>query len=241
MANLKINTTQNVNLDYKVVSIGERILALLVDLFIFFLYFFIIDLLTSFLDEIFTDDWTIFGLQSLLYLPVMFYSLYMHILFNGRTVGKMIVKTRVVNVDGSPVHWSNLMIRWMLRIVDLWIFSGSIAVLTILFSDKNQRLGDAAAGTVVISTKNNLNISHTILEEVEDCYEPKFIMVTKLTDKDVRLIKETFIIAKRSNDYKTLNVLRVKVESVLETSSDLYDRQYLDTVLKDYNYFTQNM
>jgi len=241
MANLKINTTQNVNLDYKIVSIGDRILALLVDLFIFFLYFFIIELITSFLDTIFTDDWTVFGLQSLLFLPVMFYSLYMHILFNGRTVGKMIVKTRVVKVDGSPVHWSNLIIRWMLRLVDLWIFFGSVSVLTILFSEKRQRLGDSAAGTVVISTKNNLNISHTILEEVEDSYEPKFIMVTRLTDKDVRLIKETFIIAKRSYDYKTLNALRVKVESILETSSDLYDRQYIDTVLKDYNYYTQNM
>ena len=40
---------------------------------------------------------------------------------------------------------------------------------------------------------------------MEANYEPKFIMVTKLTDKDVRLIKETYIIAKRSNDYKTLN------------------------------------
>jgi len=165
----------------------------------------------------------------------------MHIIFNGRTVGKMIIKTRVVKVDGSPVHWSNLIIRWMLRLVDLWIFFGSVSVLTILFSEKRQRLGDSAAGTVVISTKNNLNISHTILEEVEDGYEPKFITATRLTDKDVRLIKETFIIAKNSNDYKTLNALRVKVESILETNSDLYDRQYIDTALKDYNYFTQNM
>jgi len=241
MANLKINTTQNVNLDYKIVSIGNRILALLVDLFIFFLYFYIVELATSFLDTIFSNDWTVFGLQSLLLLPVMFYSLYMHILFNGRTVGKMIVKTRVVKVDGAPVHWSNLIIRWMLRLVDLWIFFGAVSVLTILFSEKRQRLGDAAAGTVVISTKNSLTISHTILEEVEDSYLPKFMMVTKLTDKDVRLIKETYSIAKKSNDYKTLNALRVKVESILETNSELYDRQYIDTVLKDYNYYTQNM
>ena len=241
MANLKINTTQNVNLDYKIVGIGERILALVVDLFIFFLYFFIIEMITSFFDHIFSDDWTVFGLRSLLFLPIMFYSLYMHILFNGRTFGKMIVKTRVVKIDGTPVHWSNLLIRWMLRLVDLWIFFGSISVLTILFSDKRQRLGDAAAGTVVISTKNSVKITHTILEEIEENYDPKFIMVTKLTDKDVRLIKETYIIAKRTNDYKTLKALREKVERVLETKSDLYDRQYLDTILKDYNYFTQNM
>jgi len=241
MANLKINTTQNVNLDYKIVGIGERILALVVDLFIFFLYFFIIEMITSFMDMIFSDEWTVFGLQSLLFLPIIFYSLYMHIIFNGRTFGKMIVKTRVVKIDGTPVHWSNFLIRWMLRLVDLWIFFGSISVLTILFSDKRQRLGDAAAGTVVISTKNTVKITHTILEEIEDNYKPKFIMVTKLTDKDVRLIKETYGIAKRTNDYKTLKALRTKVESVLETKSDLYDMQYLDTVLKDYNYFTQSM
>jgi len=241
MANLKINTTQNVNLDYKIVGIGERILALVVDLFIFFLYFFIIELITSFFDSVFSDNWTVFGLRSLLFLPIMFYSLYMHIIFNGRTFGKMIVKTRVVKIDGTPVHWSNFLVRWLLRLIDLWIFFGSISVLSILFSDKRQRLGDAAAGTVVISTKNTVKITHTILEEVEENYEPKFIMVTKLTDKDVRLIKETYHIARRSSDFKTLKALRTKVESILETKSDLYDIQYLDIVLKDYNYYTQRM
>jgi uncharacterized RDD family membrane protein YckC len=241
MAELKINTTQNVNLDYKIVGIGERILALVIDLFVFFLYLFIVDVVTSIIDDAFSDSWTVFGIQSLLFIPIMFYSLYMHIIFNGKTVGKMIVKTRVVKIDGSPVHWSNFMIRWMLRLVDLWIFFGTISILTILFSDKRQRLGDSAAGTVVISTKNAVKITHTILEEVEETYEPKFIMVTKLSDKDVRLIKETFIIAKRSRDFKTLKALRVKVEGILDTKSELYDLQYIDTVLKDYNYFTQSM
>jgi len=241
MANLKINTTQNVNLGYKVVGIGERLLAFVIDLFIFILYFYIVSLITSFIDNVVNDRWTVFGIESLLILPVMFYSLYMHMLFNGRTVGKMILKIRVVKVDGSPVHWSNFMIRWMLRLVDLWIFSGSVGMLTILFSEKKQRLGDAAAGTVVISIKNNVKITHTILEEFEDTYKPKFLSVTKLSDKDVRLIKETFLIAKRSNDYKTLKALRNKVEGILEEKSDLYDKQFIDTVLKDYNYFTQNM
>lgn len=98
-----------------------------------------------------------------------------------------------------------------------------------------------AAGTVVISTKNKLKISHTILEEISDSYEPTFLNVTKLTDKDVRLIKETFHIALSSSDFKTLNLLRKKVESVLQVESQLYDRQFIDTILKDYNYFTQNM
>ena len=165
----------------------------------------------------------------------------MHSLFNGRTVGKLLLKMRVVRVDGTPVHWSNYLVRWMLRLVDIWIFVGAIGILSILFSSKRQRLGDAAAGTVVISTKNKTKVSHTILEEVADTYVPKFTNVTLLTDKDVRLIKDTFRIARNSKDFKTMKALRVKVESILATESDLFDEQYLDTVLKDYNFYTQKL
>jgi uncharacterized RDD family membrane protein YckC len=241
MANLAINTSQNVNLDYKIVSVGERILGFVIDLFLFFLYFYIVQVITSAMDMAFSDNWTVFGLQQMLLLPVMFYSLYMHILFNGRTIGKMIMKTRVVKVDGTPVHWSNYLTLWMLRIVDLWLFWGCVGVLTCLFSEKRQRVGDMAAGTVVISTKNRVKITHTILEEVEEAYDPTFLTVTQLTDKDVRLIKETFQIAIKSKDYKTLNLLRKKVAGILEIESELYDKQFIEIILKDYHYFTQHM
>ncbi len=241
MGNLQINTTQNVNLNYKIASIGERILAFLIDGFILYLYAILVNLIGDAIGYVYEDRWTQRGLVSLIFLPAMFYSVIMHSLFNGRTVGKILLKMRVVRLDGSPVHWSNYLVRWMLRLVDIWLFLGSIGLLTILFSERRQRLGDAAAGTVVISTKNKTKVSHTILEEVEEIYEPKFTNVTLLTDKDVRLIKDTYIIAKRSNDYKTLTALRIKVESILQTKSELYDRQYLDTVLKDYNYYTQKL
>ncbi len=241
MSNLQINTTQNVNLDYKIVSIGERILAFLIDAFILYLYAVLVNVIGNAISYVYQDSWTQRGLVALIFLPAMFYSLLMHSLFNGRTVGKMLLKMRVVRVDGTPVHWSNYLVRWMLRLVDIWLFAGSIGLLTILFSEKRQRLGDAAAGTVVIGTKHTAKISHTILEEVEEAYIPVFTNVTQLTDKDVRLIKDTYHIARNSNDYKTLKILRDKVESLLNTGSDLYDAQYLDTVLKDYNFYTQKI
>ncbi len=241
MSNLQINTTQNVNLDYKIVSIGERIVAFLIDGFILYLYAILIRYIGQAIEYMYDDTWTQRGLMGLIFIPAMFYSLLMHSLFNGRTVGKLLLKMRVVRVNGTPVHWSNYLVRWMLRLVDIWLFLGSIGLLTILFSEKRQRLGDAAAGTVVISTKNKTKVSHTILEEVEETYVPKFTNVTMLTDKDVRLIKDTYRIAKRSNDYKTMKVLRDKVESILVSNSELYDVQYLDTVLKDYNFYTQKL
>ena len=241
MTNLAINTTQNVNLDYKIANVGERVLGFLIDAFLFFVYLYIVELITDVLGIAFSDNWTIFGLQQLLMIPVFFYSLYMHILFNGRTVGKIVMKTRVVKVDGSPVHWSNYLTLWMLRLVDIWMFLGSIGLIALLFSEKHQRVGDAAAGTVVVTYKKKTKISHTILEEIADDYKPTFMNVTALTDKDARLIKETYLVAVRSSDYRTLKILREKVESVVETKSELYDRQFIDTILKDYNHFTQHM
>lgn len=241
MNNLQINTTQNVNLNYTIVGIGERIVSFFIDAFILYLYAILVNLIGDAIGYIYDDRWTQRGLVALIFLPAMFYSLVMHVVFNGRTVGKMLLKMRVVKMDGSPVHWSNYLVRWMLRLVDIWLFIGSIGILTILFSEKRQRLGDAAAGTVVISTKNKTKVSHTILEEVEHSYQPQFTNVTLLTDKDIRLIKETFAIATKSNDFKTLKVLRVKVDSILQSNSDLYDKEYLDTVLKDYNYYTQQL
>jgi len=241
MANLVINTPQNVNLQFKLVSVGERILGFLIDLFVMSLYLYVIEQITGVMGEIFDDDWTIFGLQQFLLLPVMFYSLYMHILFEGRTIGKFVMRTKVVKLDGTPVHWSDYITLWMLRILDIWMFLGSIGLLTTLFSAKNQRLGDMAAGTAVISVKKKFQISHTILEEVKDNYKPTFLNVTELSDKDVRLIKETYLIALKSNDYKTLNLLRKKVCDLLNIESKLYDKQLLDILLKDYNHFTQNM
>lgn len=241
MGNLQINTTQNVNLDYKIVSIGERIVAFLIDGFILWMYAFLVNIVIDAMGYIYEDTWTQRGLAAFIFLPAMFYSLLTHSIFNGRTVGKMLLKMRVVRLDGTPVHWSNYLVRWMLRLVDIWIFLGSIGILSILFSERRQRVGDAAAGTVVISTKNKTKVSHTILEEIKEVYTPQFTNVTLLTDKDVRLIKDTFLIARRSNDFKTLTALRSKVEGLLSIKSDLYDVQFLDTVLKDYNYYTQKM
>ena len=113
--------------------------------------------------------------------------------------------------------------------------------MSILFSDIKQRVGDYAARTVVISTKKKHKISSTILEELATDYEPVFANVTQLSDKDVRIIKETFNISKKHNDFKTMTLLRNKITGLLNIESDLYDKDFLDTILKDYNYYTQSM
>jgi hypothetical protein len=79
------------------------------------------------------------------------------------------------------------------------------------------------------------------LEDITDDYKPVFNTVTQLSDKDVRIIKEAFTIAKKNNDFKTLTLLKSKICEVLKIESDQYDKEFIDTILKDYNYYTQNM
>lgn len=241
MSKLAINTAQNVNLDYKLIGLGERMVAFLIDGLILITYMTIIENLVN-VSEIFdTDSWTRRGFLGLFTLPALFYSVICHILFGGQTIGKMIMKIKVVSVNGEPTQWYNFFVRWMLRIVDLWIFSPSIGVLSILLSDKKQRVGDSAAGTVVISVKKKHRITSTILEDINDDYEPVFSNVTQLSDKDVRIIKEAFSISRRNNDFKTLTILKKKICDTLSIESKLYDVQFIDTILKDYNYYTQRM
>ena len=241
MSKLAINTAQNVNLDYKLIGIGERFVAFLIDGLILTAYMFIIENLVEVSTIFDTDSWTRRGFLGLFTLPALFYSLLCHVLFSGQTIGKMVMKIKVVRFDGSPTQWYNLLVRWMLRIVDIWLFFASIGVMSILLSDKKQRVGDGAAGTVVISVKKKHKITSTILEDITDDYEPVFNTVTQLSDKDVRIIKETFLISKKNKDYKTLTLLRNKICSLLQIESELFDKEFIDTILKDYNYYTQNM
>ncbi len=68
----------------------------------------------------------------------------------GRTPGKALLGLRVVTVEGAPVRFRHAAIRAALGLVDFALTSGLAAVLSSLWSSRNQRLGDLVAGTVVL-------------------------------------------------------------------------------------------
>jgi len=75
-------------------------------------------------------------------------------LWRGRTPGKAALGLRVVTTDGAPIRFRHAAVRGFLMLVDFYLTSGAVAVLCVLFTADNQRLGDLAAGTLVLSQRS---------------------------------------------------------------------------------------
>ncbi|QTD37923.1 RDD family protein [Polaribacter batillariae] len=270
MKTLQIKTAQNVNIKFTMASVGQRLLAFGADNVIKFAYLYIVYRVFNFaaLEKMFNgDNWTVQAISVLVLIPVTFYSLYTEILLDGQTIGKKLLKIKVINEDGFKPSISDYIMRWFLRIVDfnlfillaiyifsvgmpnedlivvlLFIFGKMVGLLLILFTKKNQRFGDMIANTVVIYLKDEAKFSDTILVNLENEYVPTYPNVIKLSDNDVRIIKETFKNAKKFNDFKTQIKLRSKIQEVTGiVSLHKSDTEFINTVLKDYNYYTQKM
>jgi uncharacterized RDD family membrane protein YckC len=270
MKTLQIKTAQNVNIKFTVATVFQRLFAFSIDNLIKFAYLYFANKIVSFssLDASLNGDgWTIKAVEVLFLIPITFYSLYSEILMDGQTIGKRLLKLKVINIDGYKPSITDYMMRWFLRVVDfnlflllfvyvaslglndqyvllvlIFLFGKLVGFFLILFTNKSQRFGDIIANTIVIYLKDDVKFSQTILEDIQFDYKPTYANVIKLSDNDLRIIKETYKTAVRHNDFKTLIKLRSKILEVTDIKSiHKSDIEFIDTVLKDYNYYTQSM
>lgn len=247
MSELSINTTQNVKINFIAASVGERLGAFFIDLFIIICYITALSIILFDwlqLDRLMVnlDGWSRGAIFLLLYSPVIVYSLVLESVFEGQSLGKKLLKIKVVKIDGYQAGFGDYLIRWFFRVIDFFTFFGLPGLITVITSQKSQRLGDMAAGTAVITLKNKINISHTILEEIGEAYVPTYPLVIKLSDNDMRIIKETYQKAAAKNDHEVIYKLVAKIESVTGIKNQSGNNSdFIRIILKDYNFYTQNM
>ena len=159
----------------------------------------------------------------------------------GQTFGKKIMKIRVVKIDGYQASFGDYFVRWIFRIVDVFSSGGVVGLITVIVSKNNQRFGGMVSGTAVISLKNKINISHTILENLQQDYVPDFPQVVLLSDNDMRIIKSNYQKAVLTYDKIILHQLSNKIKEILKLEIDhreLTEKQFIDKIIKDYNYYT---
>jgi len=181
MGVIKVPTSFNIDVEFEIPEFYRRLIALLIDVVIEFLY---LRIAIKIFEEILKsrrgfdmDD--LYDLQAiwlLLFLPILIYHIVLEITMNGQSVGKKIMAIRVVNENGGRASISQFFIRWLLRISDVWIAS------LLLFLATNPGFGRDLETTfmvlaalaflvtdivLVVTTKKNQRIgdilAHTIL------------------------------------------------------------------------------
>jgi uncharacterized RDD family membrane protein YckC len=238
MNEFQIETAQNVGINQNVAHIGDRMLGYVIDSLVILFYTISVFLFLGAIDLNMRDTWAIYLLMSL---PAFLYYVLLETFFNGKTVGKLIMQTRVVKLDGSKPSFANYFVRWILRIIDVVMTFGGLAVLTILIKGNGQRIGDIAAGTTVISEKEILSIEDTILKEIPLDYVPKYSQVTVLNDTDIQTVKNLYDEAVFKGNHGIVLNMSKRLEEVMQVEAKETPMSFVATVIKDYNYYTQKM
>ena len=144
-----IVTPEAVVLDLPIASAGLRVIARGLDILIsFFAAFLLLIGLGVLNDETVTIIFgSLIGFALLLGYPVL-----MEAFWGGRTLGKAIMKLRVVRDDGAPIALTHATARGALGLIDVWGTFGFIGLISMVVSRRSQRLGDLVGGTLVVRT-----------------------------------------------------------------------------------------
>ncbi len=229
-----IQTAQNVELALAPAGVGDRILAWLADVVVWGLYAFA---MTTLLSELSLDGET--TIIVLVILPILLYHIAFETLAEGQSPGKMLLKIRVARLDGAQPTLGQFALRWLLRFVDVTMSSGTVAVIAVSVSKRQQRLGDVAAGTTVVRLRRRVALDEVRYPEGFPGYTPRFPEAAALSDADIRTIRAVLVrmrLARRDRRGLALaDRARAAVEARLEMSpADLETEAFLETIVRDH-------
>ena len=155
---ISVATPEGVTLEMTVAGVGSRFTAGLVDQLLRFAVLGALAILGGVVGEDSEGSGElVLALGFVAIFLVQFgYDVLFETLASGRTPGKRWTGLRVVKVGGGPVGFVASTLRNVLRIVDALPGFYLVGILAVLFTRNNQRLGDLAAGTLVVRERRQL-------------------------------------------------------------------------------------
>lgn len=232
MAQSGIVTGQYVRIQQATASVGDRIFAQMIDWAVMLAY-----MAFSFWILIKIDaDFLLFSIFQML--PLFFYTLCMEVFNRGQSLGKMAMKMRVVKMDGSTPTLGDYLMRWLLYIID-GPGLGFVGILAIVLTKNNQRLGDLAAGTVVIKIQNYRKIQVNLdeFDYLTQNYTPRYPQAADLSLEQIEIITRTVSTPRKDFTARIIQ-LSQKVQQKLNISrQEPTDVDFLHRILRDYQYY----
>ena len=248
MQTIEILTTQNVTIDYELATLRDRIMAYMIDFFVVsMVYFFALVFLLNFFPYSMQSSGS--GMRfTLIFLPIaffLFYQLGSEVFNNGQSWGKRSMGIRVVRVDGQEPGLGDYLLRVVFLIVDVMMSMGTIAVILISSSPRRQRLGDLAAHTTVIRSRQDMQFQLGDILKISSLenYQPQFLQVKNLTEADMLLIKnavlryQTHQNAAHAEAIRELVVHLQEILDIPEVQKNKLD--FLKTLIRDYIVLTR--
>lgn len=269
MSTIRISTNFNIDLEFPAAPFHRRLLAWLLDVLVIIFYIFVVFRLMESLVRagVFSEGSGegMWATIMLLFVPVLTYHLISELLLNGQSVGKRIMGLRVVTENGGRPSVSQYIIRWLIRTSDymvilILLYAPTVAtgdlsffwqvaaafgllvtdIILVNTSKKHQRLGDMLAHTLLIRTTQRANIHDTIFTQVKEDYTPSFPQIMQLSDRDMNALKSILEAAKRHHDYTLAERAAEKIKSHLQIQTSMSAFDFLEVLLKDYNYLSAN-
>ena len=267
MGAIKVPTSFNIDLEFEIPEFHRRLFAWMIDLVVQFVYIRVASELfyqsVSYQDVLSEDSrYNMWGIQWMIYMPALIYYPLCEALMNGQSVGKKLIRLRVVDENGGRASLSQFFIRWLVRAGDwamLLILAANVLVLIdkqwrvlllasmillivdiilVVSSKKGQRLGDILARTVIVRTTAQGSMEETVFMEVADNYVPIFPEIMKLSDRDINAIKSILDASRKKGDFNLAVMASEKIKAHLKITTTMSPYDFLDTLMKDYNYLS---
>lgn len=164
----QIDTPENVVFDYEVAGIGSRFLAALVDTVIITVAQIVVYVTVFLLARVLLGSLDAGGNSLVAWLLALFglvafagywgYYVVFEMLWNGQSPGKRWAGLRVIRADGTPITLSESAVRNLVRMVDMLPALYGVGVIAMFIDAQARRLGDMAAGTMVVHDKPTVTL-----------------------------------------------------------------------------------
>lgn len=196
MDKLTIDTPEQVPLEFVLAGIGSRFMALFLDtviqvavLIVMYIAGCSIALAGVSLGKN-TAIWVVAIVFLVLWLTYFGYFALFEIFWKGQTPGKRWAGIRVIKDSGRPINTFEAISRNLLRIVDFMPSFYGVGVITMFLNSKHQRLGDFAAGTLVVHESSDR--ASSLFFNTPEKTEFSFPQAVNLSPQEAELI-ETFL------------------------------------------------
>ncbi len=189
---IEVVTPENIAFDYQLAGPFRRLPAYLIDLavriIIFLAVLALVGVVLATVGFTFrsTFAFSLFTAVAIVlyFIQSWFFGIFFETYYNGRTPGKWTLGLRVISVDGRPISGMQALLRNLIRDIDLMpatlfssfdtenpylsipLMTGIVGLITMTMTRRMQRLGDLAAGTMVVLDERNWSLPGVRVDDI---------------------------------------------------------------------------